>query len=140
MPRLFPLLLLCLTLLLAACKKDSAEPEPPLEGAWLKVEDVKSIYDPTGKLLDTYTSPNLEGFTWEFTSTSHQLFFTYRGQYTPAGPPLTFKRVGNKLMHDQNGEVAQILTLTQHQLVLFYEKQFPDANGNRTDWRLTFSR
>ncbi|TGE24200.1 hypothetical protein E5K00_03015 [Hymenobacter aquaticus] len=35
MPRLLPLFLLCLTLLTAACKKDTAEePAPSLEGRW----------------------------------------------------------------------------------------------------------
>jgi hypothetical protein len=53
MPRLFPLLLLCLTLLTAACKKDKAEPEVPLEGRWTFESGTEFFYKPDGTLTKT---------------------------------------------------------------------------------------
>ncbi|MCB2409741.1 hypothetical protein [Hymenobacter lucidus] len=57
MPRLFALLLLCLTLLTASCKKDSTSPVPELEGRWDFESCTIYEYSSDDKLIDQRNWP-----------------------------------------------------------------------------------
>ncbi|TGE20903.1 hypothetical protein [Hymenobacter metallicola] len=145
MSRPFPLLLLCLLLLTAACKKDTAEPAPVLEGRWVEQSHMTYTYDTAGKLLREHsvTAPTprygmvIQPTTWEWLgpNLSGDLVPAFTDRITRTGNMIYFTR--------QAGDEFElrILTLTAHTLTLRYEHIITDPTTGQYETRDdTFSR
>jgi hypothetical protein len=120
--RLLPHLLLSLTLLSAACKKEKNEPEPEpasmLEGRWTEQNRIFYDMDPlTGQQMQERIYPP-EPHNWQFTRDS--IIVTSRFD-TRLRWPTTFTRRGDTLRYDRTR--ARILELTDHKLVLRFIPQ-----------------
>jgi hypothetical protein len=129
MPRLLPLLLLCLTLL-TACKKDAAEP-PALEGRWKLQSTYLRDYDQAGILQAEHTFQ-------EDTKGMYEIFSADKiSAQAPNATPLTtdYTREGNVLhlsfFDTTKGTYLKydvtIIELTDTKLV--YERRGPMPSG-----------
>ena len=120
MPRLLPLLLLCLLLLTAACRKDTTEPEPDkpgslLEGRWNFQSVTRNTYKPDNTLLGSQS----------FFSDPHYLIFTagtvtyYNAKDNSLTDQFRYVHDGNHIDYSspQHADMT-VLELTEHRLTM----------------------
>ncbi|SNR28622.1 MULTISPECIES: hypothetical protein [Hymenobacter] len=138
MPRFLSLLLLSLTLLTAACKKEESKPKPSIEGRWTLKELVDYEYDAEGKLL-TQKSDSSPAALYFYTVISKDsiLFYDVKDNSPLGGDKLTYLSSDT---FTYSSVTVVVKELTDHKLVLRYPSRNRTAGRPYHEFEDVYSR
>lgn len=139
MPRLIPLLLVCLLYFTIACKKE-VEPEGQLEGEWVVRGVLPIEYDPQNKVLSAYPvqPPSTAGYTLLRISPTELHHADEQGPL----PSVSYERTGDQVTCPAPYPSYTIRKLTAQTLELHLRGEYIQSGpiNRRTDFTIYLDR